>query len=334
MALAWNAGWVNSPQGFKSPILRTHPRCDRAVIRPIAPRTTFWEATEPGMGRITATAIHLSLCVAAGVGFALFVIPRWWELMGETSHTLGTIIRIATGVSVALAALPVVLTLLRTRAPGAQTPAPALTLRMWSAGAHVVAGALIIATAIAEIWVSLDAAGPWLYGVYGGALTVVLLGAAAFYLAFVAEKPPALPKAAKPKKTRRSAVRPSRTPRTRFLPPRPTIRRTRPRTPTPRPRPRPAPKSKPSTRLTRTPPRTPKPTIRRAPKRLMHPRDEAQGTLRNKRPSVNPATACVAAPAPVRQPTPGKAPSSLPERGATAVADGRTFRPPGTFGDG
>ena len=111
-------------------------------------------------GRITATAIHLSLCVAAGVGFALFVIPRWWELMGETSHTLGTIIRIATGVSVALAALPVVLTLLRTRAPGAQTPAPALTLRMWSAGAHVVAGALIIATAIAEIWVSLDAAGP------------------------------------------------------------------------------------------------------------------------------------------------------------------------------
>jgi hypothetical protein len=22
MALAWNAGWVNSPQGFKSPILR------------------------------------------------------------------------------------------------------------------------------------------------------------------------------------------------------------------------------------------------------------------------------------------------------------------------
>lgn len=152
------------------------------------------------MGRITATAIHLSLCVAAGVGFALFVIPRWWELMGETSHTLGTIIRIATGVLVGLAALPVVLTLLRTRTPGAQTPAPALTLRMWSAGAHVVAGVLIIATAIIEIWVSLSTAGPWLYGVYGGALTVALLGASAFYLAFVAEKPPALPKAAKPKK--------------------------------------------------------------------------------------------------------------------------------------
>ncbi len=28
MALAWNAGWVNSPQGFKSPILRTGPGCD------------------------------------------------------------------------------------------------------------------------------------------------------------------------------------------------------------------------------------------------------------------------------------------------------------------
>lgn len=154
------------------------------------------------MGRITATAIHLSLCVAAGVGFALFVIPRWWELMGETSHTLGTIIRIATGVLVALAALPVVLTLLRTRVPAAQKPAPAPTLRMWSAGAHVVAGVLIIATAITEIWVSLDTAGPWLYGVYGGALTVALLGASAFYLAFVAEKPPALPKAAKPKKSK------------------------------------------------------------------------------------------------------------------------------------
>ena len=32
---------------------------------------------------------------------------------------------------------------------------------------------------------------------------MVLLGAAAFYLAFVAEKPPALPKAAKPKKTKK-----------------------------------------------------------------------------------------------------------------------------------
>ena len=155
------------------------------------------------MGRITATAIHLSLCVAAGVGFALFVMPRWWELMGGTSHTLGTIIRIATGVLVALAALPVVLTLLRTRAPEAQTPAPALTLRMWSAGAHVVAGVLIIATAVTEIWVSLDTAGPWLYGVYGGALTTAFLGAAAFYLAFVAEKPPALPRAAKPKKDKK-----------------------------------------------------------------------------------------------------------------------------------
>jgi hypothetical protein len=27
MALAWNAGWVNSPQGFKSPILRTRSGC-------------------------------------------------------------------------------------------------------------------------------------------------------------------------------------------------------------------------------------------------------------------------------------------------------------------
>lgn len=162
------------------------------------------------MGRITATAIHLSLCVAAGVGYFLFVIPRWWELTGETSHTLGTLIRIATGVLVALAALPVVLTLLRTRAaeaqaPGAPTPVPAQTLRMWSAGGHVVAGVLIVATAIIEIWVSLTTAGPWLYGVYGGALTVAVLAAAAFYLSFVAEKPPALPKAKKATKKRAKA---------------------------------------------------------------------------------------------------------------------------------
>lgn len=156
------------------------------------------------MGRITATAIHLSLCVAAGVGYFLFVIPRWWELMGDTSHTLGTIIRIATGALVALAALPVVLTLLRTRAAEVQTPAPALALRMWSAGGHVVAGALIIATAISEIWVGLSTAGPWLFGLYGGALTVAVLAAAAFYLAFVAEKPPASPKAARLKKAKKT----------------------------------------------------------------------------------------------------------------------------------
>ena len=33
MALAWNAGWVNSPQGFESPILRTEaPDLDCSFI--------------------------------------------------------------------------------------------------------------------------------------------------------------------------------------------------------------------------------------------------------------------------------------------------------------
>ena len=155
------------------------------------------------MGRIAARAVHIALCAVAGVGYFLFVIPRWWELMGDTSHTVGTVIRIATGVFIALAALPVVLTLLRSRQPESQTPALASTLRMWSTIAHVIAGVLIIAMAVTEIWVSLDTAGPWLYGVYGAALALAILGAAGFYLSFVAEKAPAPPKQAKPKKTKK-----------------------------------------------------------------------------------------------------------------------------------
>ncbi len=155
------------------------------------------------MGRSTATPIHLTLCGIAAIGYFLFIIPRWWELMGDTSHTVGTVVRVATGVFVALAALPVVLTLLRTRQPEYRTPELALRLRLWSTAAHVIAGVLIIAAAVAEIWVSLDTAGPWVYGVYGAALALVILGAAGFYLAFVADQPPAAPKEAKPKKVKK-----------------------------------------------------------------------------------------------------------------------------------
>jgi MFS family permease len=155
------------------------------------------------MGRFTAMAVHLSVCLVGGALYFLFVLPRWWELMGDTSHTLGTVLRIVTGLLVAVAALPVLLTLIRTRRPEFATPELALRLRLWSVILHVTAGALIVATAVTEIWVSLDSAGPWLFGVYGAAAALAILGILAFYLAFVAEQPPKPPKPAKEKKPRR-----------------------------------------------------------------------------------------------------------------------------------
>jgi hypothetical protein len=154
------------------------------------------------MGRFTAMAVHLSVCLVGGVLYFLFVLPRWWELMGDTSHTLGTVLRIVTGLVIALAAVPVLLTLIRTRRPELATPQLALRLRQWSAILHVTAGALIVATAVAEIWVSLDTAGPWLFGVYGAAAALAIRGMLAFYLAFVAEQPPKPAKEKKPRKKR------------------------------------------------------------------------------------------------------------------------------------
>jgi hypothetical protein len=155
------------------------------------------------MGRFTAMALHLSVCLVGGVLYFLFVLPRWWELMGDVSHTLGTVARIVTGLVLALAAVPVLLTLMRTRRPELATPRLALRMRQWSMILHVTAGALIVATAVAEIWVSLNSAGPWLFGVYGAAAALAILGMLAFYLSFVAEKAPKPPKPAKEKKPRR-----------------------------------------------------------------------------------------------------------------------------------
>jgi len=137
-------------------------------------------------------------CVAAALYFA-FALPRWWELMGVTSHTLGTVLRIVAGALIGLAALPVVFTLLRTRRPEFRTPLLALRLRTASIGLHVVAGVLIIGAAISEIWLSLDDAGQWLFGLYGAAAALALLGIFAFYLADIAELPPPPPKPLKPK---------------------------------------------------------------------------------------------------------------------------------------
>ena len=66
----------------------------------------------------------------------------------------------------------------------------------------LLAGVLIVGTAISEIWFSLDNAGQWLFGIYGAAAAIALLGIFAFYLASVAELPPPPPKPLKPKKAK------------------------------------------------------------------------------------------------------------------------------------
>jgi hypothetical protein len=151
------------------------------------------------MSRKVAVAWHASFSIAAGVLYFFFVLPRFPELRGVTTHTLGTVLRIVTGAVIGLAALPVVFTLLRTRRPELGTPQLALSLRMSSIVLHVIAGVLIAGTAISEIWFSLDSAGRWLFGVYGAAAAMALLGIFAFYLAYVAELPPPPPKPLKPK---------------------------------------------------------------------------------------------------------------------------------------
>ncbi len=163
------------------------------------------------MGRTVAVAWHASFSIVAGVLYFFFVLPRWPELIGDTSTTLGTVLRIVTGALIGLAALPVVFTLLRTRKPEYGTPQLALTLRTASIALHVLAGLLIIGTAISEIWLDLDSAGQWLFGSYGAAAAIALLGMFAFYLAFVAELPapppkPLKPKEKKPRRGRRGAA--------------------------------------------------------------------------------------------------------------------------------
>lgn len=151
------------------------------------------------MSRRVAVIWHALFSLAAAGLYFFFVLPRWPELTGATSHTLGTVLRIVTGALIGLAALPVVFTLQRTRKPELGTPQLALTLRTSSIGLHVLAGVLIVAAAISEIWLSLDSAGRWLFGIYGAAAAIALLGVFAFYLSFLAEMPPPPPKPLKPK---------------------------------------------------------------------------------------------------------------------------------------
>ncbi|HEV7361019.1 MAG TPA: hypothetical protein VGN92_07995 [Mycobacterium sp.] len=154
------------------------------------------------MGRKVAIPWHLLFSTSAGVLYFLCVLPRWSELLGDTPRGLGMAGRIAAGALIALAALPVVFTLQRTRKPELGTPQMALSIRFWSIVAHVLAGVLIIGTAISEIWLSLDTAGQYLFGIYGAAAAIGLLGFFAFYLSFVAELPPPPPKPIKAKKAK------------------------------------------------------------------------------------------------------------------------------------
>jgi hypothetical protein len=158
------------------------------------------------MGRKIAVPWHAVFCLVAGALYFYFVLPRWPELMGDTSPGLGMALRIVTGALIGLAALPVVFTLLRTRKPELGTPQLALSLRTWSIVAHVLAGVLIIGTAISEIWLSLDTAGQYLFAIYGGAAAIALLGFFAFYLSFVAELPPPPPKPIKAKKPKQRRI--------------------------------------------------------------------------------------------------------------------------------
>jgi hypothetical protein len=159
------------------------------------------------MGRKVAIPWHASFSIAAGVLYFFFVLPRWSELTGDTPHALGMAGRIASGALIGLAALPVVFTLLRTRKPELGTPQLALSMRVWSIVAHVLAGVLIIGTAISEIWLSLDNAGQYLFGIYGAAAAIGVLGIFAFYLSFVAELPPPPPKPIKAKKPKKRRIR-------------------------------------------------------------------------------------------------------------------------------
>src|ERR1700747_1622286 len=152
------------------------------------------------MGRKAATWWHVTFSIAAGVLYFFFVLPRWPELMGDTSHTLGTVARIVAGVLIALAGLPVVFTLLRARKPEYGTPQLALTLQTSSIVAHVLAGVLVVGTAIREIGLNLLPLGQGLFAVYGAAAAIALLGIFGFYLSFIAELPPPRPKPLKPKK--------------------------------------------------------------------------------------------------------------------------------------
>ncbi len=165
------------------------------------------------MGRRGAKACHLALFLVGVVLYVTFVLPRWWVLTGDIPSAVATAGRIAAGIPIALAALPVLAILRLALSRKAKTPELALRLRAWSAVLHVVAGVLILVTAVVEIWLRLAVGGPYLFAVYGAAGAIAILAVLALYLSFDAEKPPAPPKPArvrKPKPPKAKKVKPAK----------------------------------------------------------------------------------------------------------------------------
>ncbi len=152
------------------------------------------------MSRSAARGLHAALVLVGLVLYLMFVLPRWWVLTGDIPTGLATAGRLAAGIPIALAALPVLTILRDTLAGKARVPELALRLRAWSAVLHLVAGGLILLAAIAEIWLRLGVGGPYLFAVYGAAAAIAILAVLALYLSFVAEKPPAPSKPAEPAK--------------------------------------------------------------------------------------------------------------------------------------
>jgi hypothetical protein len=152
------------------------------------------------MGRRGAKALHLALFLVGVVLYVVFVLPRWWVLTGDIPTAVATAGRIAAGIPIALAAMPALSILKLALGRKARTPELALRLRAWSAVLHVVAGVLILVTAVVEIWLRLAVGGPYLFAVYGAAGAIAILAVLALYLSFVAEKPPAPPQTPKPPK--------------------------------------------------------------------------------------------------------------------------------------
>jgi hypothetical protein len=152
------------------------------------------------MRRGILVAWQVATLVVAACLYFFFVLPRWPEFAGQTSHTLGTAMRIVTGVLVVLAAAPVAYDLVKKRPPEFGTPQLALALRAAAIIGHALAGLMIIGAAVTEIWVGLENAGQILFGVYGAAAALAVLSAGAFYLAFAAETTPAPPKPLQPPK--------------------------------------------------------------------------------------------------------------------------------------
>ncbi len=155
------------------------------------------------MSRRAARGLHLALILVGLLLYLVFVLPRWWVLTGDIPTGVAIAGRLAAGVPIALAALPVFAILRDALARTAKVPELALRLRAWSAVLHLIAGGLIVLAAVVEIWLRLSVGGPYLFAVYGAAASIAILAVLALYLSFVAEKPPAEPKPPKPPKAKK-----------------------------------------------------------------------------------------------------------------------------------